>query len=70
MIGDAGPSRRLRSEIAWDNLRGTATSAIRKNTYRECGTTFASILISLPADYLGQWAYRIAELTMNPGGGY
>ena len=39
-------SRRIRSRIATNSRRGTATSAIWKITYRACVTTFAPILMS------------------------
>jgi len=41
-----GRNHRICSRIARNSHCGTATSAIWKNTYRECVTTFAPILMS------------------------
>ena len=45
-IAVANLSRPIRSRIAWNNSRGTATSAIWKTIFREWRTTFAPILIN------------------------
>ena len=44
--GDAGPNRWMRSRIATNNSRETATSSIWKTTCREWVTTLAPILMS------------------------
>ncbi len=44
--GGGTPNRWIRSKIAANNSRGTATSAIWKITYRELVTTLAPILIN------------------------
>jgi hypothetical protein len=45
-IADDNLSRPIRSKMARNNSRGTATSAIWKMIFREWRTTFAPILIS------------------------
>ncbi len=45
--GGGTPNRWMRSKIAANKSRGTATSAIWKTTYLEWVATFAPILISL-----------------------
>jgi len=42
----ANLSRQIPSRIARNSSRGTATSTIRKTTFREWRTTFAPILIN------------------------
>ncbi len=44
--GGGTPNRRMRSRIAANKSRGTATSTIWNITYFACRTTFAPILIS------------------------
>lgn len=44
-------TRWMRSGMAAKSFRGTATSAVKKTTYRECVTTFAPILISFSATW-------------------
>ncbi len=56
--GGGTPNRWMRSRIAANNSRGTATSAIWNVTYLECRTTFAPILINFSLSVVNDQCFR------------
>lgn len=60
-------SRGICSRMAGNSLRGTATSAVWKNVYREWSVTFAPILISLSRNVVIVQCFMVPTQTSRRG---